>query len=636
MIVAQAGPWARQLLEQAWSLLEEHGRGQEVADVRRRLHEGAKGPPQVVVLGEAKKGKSMLVNALLGQAELAPTDERIATAVQVDYVPPDTELSGADALGPGWARVRFRDGGHHDVPVEEISQWVKVGGEHSDDDRGVVGATVRLSQPGAVDAIITDTPGVGGLVSGHGELALRAARVATALMFVTDAGQDFTRPESAFLARAARSVDTVVFAVTKIDKYPGSWEEIVARNRVILQEMEGARFAHATIVGVSSFGALRAAALEGDSELAEAIRASSRIGELVTVLRDTLAARSQELLVLNAARVTHTSLLMLEGELKERLQALADAPQVQARAIDRQAELAKLQERAQDLSEQLTVIANRARWRRRTATNDRLEKLERTWRSRITDLPRSQLDSDSALQSVVVQVAGEFGQVAAALLDEHLADLDAQVTELLEGIEARVGGLQLQSASFLESGSTEAEMEAPVVTTSGGIDGFVQHWLPSATLPTMFIANKVFMGAGLVTGVMNPVTPIVVGVAVAFGYMRKTKARGDAARRALIDEIRSQRMRTADAIASHGDAAWEEFQPQLRKAIRAALRARREQLEQLIAEARAAREAAPAAQRQRRQELQQPYNEVVRRRAHLESLLKSAQSGTPAASPASK
>ncbi|HEU4422225.1 MAG TPA: dynamin family protein [Pilimelia sp.] len=168
----------------------------------------------VLVVGEFKKGKSTLVNALLN-ARVCPADADRATAVPtlVRYGPEAAATTGQPDGGTAAA-----------VPLADL-EWLATedvpGGQ-----RRSVNVTLprRLLRDGLV---IVDTPGVGGgLAAAHAATTLRALTAADVLLFVSDAGQEYGGPELDFLRRAADLCPTVICALTKIDFYP-EWRRIL-------------------------------------------------------------------------------------------------------------------------------------------------------------------------------------------------------------------------------------------------------------------------------------------------------------------------------------------------------------------------------------------------------------------------
>lgn len=175
----------------------------------------------VVVVGEFKKGKSSLVNALVG-ADVCPVDDDVATAVPT-YVRFGEEPA-AQLLFDGDPPRR------QPIDTDEVRSWVVEGGRRPDPDQRLVGAEVRVSRPllrGGV--VLVDTPGVGGLGSSHAAASLAAAAMADALLFVTDASQELTRSELDFLRQAREMCSSVLCVLTKTDFYP-AWRKIHTLN----------------------------------------------------------------------------------------------------------------------------------------------------------------------------------------------------------------------------------------------------------------------------------------------------------------------------------------------------------------------------------------------------------------------
>jgi hypothetical protein len=125
-----------------------------------------------------------------------------------------------------------------------------------------------------------DTPGVGGLDSAHGNLTLGVLPLARASLFVTDAAQELTEPELAFLQRVVQGCPAVVCVVTKTDLH-AHWRRIVDLDRRHLAQAGLAL----PIVAVSSFLRLHAGRTGDD-----ALNAESGFPELLRILaRDVLA-----------------------------------------------------------------------------------------------------------------------------------------------------------------------------------------------------------------------------------------------------------------------------------------------------------------------------------------------------------
>lgn len=295
---------------------------------------------QVVVLGEFKKGKSSLLNALLN-ARVCPTDPDIATAVP-NYLRFGAEF-GVRALHDD------ADGGGAAMPAGEAESAA----------RGAAGDQVRaleITLPRellAAGIVLVDTPGVGGgLASSHAAIALRALARAGVVLFVADAGSEYSGPELELLAQAAKLCPTVVCVITKVDLYP-QWQRIVAADRAHLARIG------LTVPMVPVSSPLRQAGLQdGDDELIRESGFPQLTAELLTAL-DASAAGAQ----VAAAAVVVGVLGQVRFELNARRRQLAGSADDQAR---RQAAVLARQ-RAQELK------GVGSRWQ--TVLNDRLDDL---------------------------------------------------------------------------------------------------------------------------------------------------------------------------------------------------------------------------------------------------------------------
>ena len=179
----------------------------------------------IAVIGEFKKGKSSLINALLG-ADIAPVDDDLATAVTSLYrhgeQPFATVLSTED--GKDIQRT---------VPLEEALALVREQ-ENPGNARGIRAVEFHISNEFLkTGAVLIDTPGFGGLaLSGEGvsRVLLRAVH---AVVMVADASMPLSRPELDIIIKAATACPAILLAVSKTDLYP-SWRNIVADDEATL------------------------------------------------------------------------------------------------------------------------------------------------------------------------------------------------------------------------------------------------------------------------------------------------------------------------------------------------------------------------------------------------------------------
>ncbi|WP_329788475.1 dynamin family protein [Lentzea sp. DG1S-22] len=265
----------------------------------------------VVIVGETNRGKSSLVNALLATPGLSPVDADVATSTYLVF-----------QHGPTWAARACYPGLLAPVsfPLPLLINWVSAAHDLPEGELPPRYVEVDAPIPLLERMSVVDTPGVGGLDSVHGELALEAVTSATALVFVVDASSPFTRGELDFLKRVGDRVETVVFALTKTDQYRG-WRQVLDADRALLAE-HAPRFADAPFHPVSS-RMFDMAAQAPNPDAAAMLRERSGISALQTALQELVAGRAGMLAEANALRALSTVLAELEIRLEHEKRALS-------------------------------------------------------------------------------------------------------------------------------------------------------------------------------------------------------------------------------------------------------------------------------------------------------------------------
>ncbi len=292
----------------ARKLLADQGFTDDVLTIDSLLR-GSAEPPSVVVVGEVKRGKSTLVNALAG-ADVSPTGEDVVTTCVIAAVPPSASLPA------GRARVEYTD--HHEVvALEQALALARPDLLGVDRPRGIQAA---LHSPWVPGLALVDTPGVGGLSSAHGRVARRAAQTATALLLVVDGGQTLTAPELDFLREISEHTEHVVLALTKVDRNPGGWQQVRDEDRALLQQ-HAPRFASVPLIPVTAAYAVHVRSQP--PEVAAALEEASGLRALADTLTGMLVDERRAA-VANVLRAGHSGLERLEARVILQIRALAE------------------------------------------------------------------------------------------------------------------------------------------------------------------------------------------------------------------------------------------------------------------------------------------------------------------------
>ncbi|HEV2779048.1 MAG TPA: dynamin family protein [Actinophytocola sp.] len=354
--------------------------------------------PSVVVVGETNRGKSSLVNALLGRPGLSPVDAEVATATYLVFGHADS-----------WEARACYPGQLAPVPIDlpELINWVSAAHELPAGELppryvevdGPVELLAKLS--------IVDTPGVGGLDSAHGELAKEAAASATALLFVVDASAPFTTGELSFLADVGERVETVIFALSKVDQYRG-WRQVLEADQALLIE-HAPRFAGARFHPVSA-RMYEMAGKAPNPDAAAMLRERSGVDELRGALEELLVGRSIMLSEANTLRALSTAL----GELRVKLEA-------ERRALSTgEAEAATLRARKDELTAD-----------RRSSTKGWQVKLR-------SEVQRTRVENNHEVSRQMRDVQSWFRQAIDVADKDRLRELPAQVDTALQMVSARI------------------------------------------------------------------------------------------------------------------------------------------------------------------------------------------------------
>jgi GTPase SAR1 family protein len=473
------------LVERARVLADAHDR----SDLNARLRNAAarlRAPDvTVAVVGEFKQGKSTLLNALLG-TEICPTDDDIATAVP-------TVLRSGKSSAVAVAGAADGEGEESlELPLADVAA-VAVSGRHGE--RSIRRLEVRIPAPVLESGIVLiDTPGAGGLDSAQAMATLVALQSAHAVIFVTDALQEFTSAELRFLDEVVDRCPFVLVVLSKIDlTHHWRYTEKLDRGHLTRRGLD------LPIVPLSGTIGDLALPPEDDEDRfgTEAVR---------SWLADEVMPRKEDLAVRSAAGDTRVVVDELRQPLLAEREVLVDPGQ----------EVALLEELSAAEERAATLHAAGSWWQRALA--DGVEDLvadveydlrQRLQRARVTidtrfeetDPLASWDELDPWLRRVVAeQVAATYDglRAEAGRLAERVADLfgEGAPAPLSFGGADRVLD-QLEVADEVEERGRPERGASALAFVAGGMETLGVL----AGLAGMTIAAPVSVGVGLVLGV---------------------------------------------------------------------------------------------------------------------------------------
>ncbi len=163
----------------------------------------------VGIMGEFRRGKSTVINALLGQ-QIVPADI-VPCSATLNYIRWDTEKR---------ARIQFKDGTFKDIPVEELSDYVtKITRESEAMAATVEDATVYYPCPFCQNGVqIVDTPGLND-DERMTSITEKVIPAMDAIIMVLVPDSPFSQSEAEFVRNKLMASDLgkLIFVVNKID-----------------------------------------------------------------------------------------------------------------------------------------------------------------------------------------------------------------------------------------------------------------------------------------------------------------------------------------------------------------------------------------------------------------------------------
>jgi len=410
--VRETGPYPSltSTLDELDMLADEPARA-TLAGLRDRLQSGRL---RVLVVGEAKRGKSTLVNALLGR-EILPSGVTPLTAVAT------TVTYGTQEL----ARVAFLDGRTATCLLAELDDFVTERGNPGNR-RQVAGVTVEVNAPilaGGIDLV--DTPGTGSVHEHNTAAADSALPTMDAAVFVLTADPPVSASERDLLTRVAGLSVSRFVVLNKADYLDhGGLAEALDFTERVVGEATGEP---TRIYALSARAALTGAGDAGFEAFAADVRCYLETGRAADLER-SVAAHLLRLTgsLLDEVRLARRAAQMRHGAAAGRVAAFTDRLQA-------------VQDRAQDAGDLAAAESRRMLTELNEAAKHETARLAATLVSEVGRMLAAELASAGAGETERLGRSRLAGMTADAVETWRQAQQE-RLEHRLEGLEARLVG----------------------------------------------------------------------------------------------------------------------------------------------------------------------------------------------------
>lgn len=189
----------------------------------------------IVVCGEMKKGKSSLLNAIIGH-DILPVANQVATS-QVFRISNNQTQS---------FELVFSDGSRKSISKDQLAEYgsqveANLYGSHEEEFNGKLLDYIQVNTPVEFlpDGVsLIDTPGLGAVYKSHESLTQNYVRKAAAVLFVFDPERPLVDLEQKFIKKVLEVTPHIMFVMTKIDMYKASeWSTQLERTKESLGKL---------------------------------------------------------------------------------------------------------------------------------------------------------------------------------------------------------------------------------------------------------------------------------------------------------------------------------------------------------------------------------------------------------------
>lgn len=211
-------------LKQAREVAREQGKPEAEKQLAEALEKLAGGSLNLVILGQFKRGKSTLINALIG-APVLPMGVIPLTSIA-------TKICYGDEVT---ARVRFQNGNERRISVDEVPEYVTEA-QNPLNKKQVESVEITYPSPYLRHGVVlVDTPGVGSVHRHNTDVAYQWLAKADAALFLVSADPPISKEEVDFLQAVTGFAGKIFFVQNKVDRLtPAEQEEALDFCRSVL------------------------------------------------------------------------------------------------------------------------------------------------------------------------------------------------------------------------------------------------------------------------------------------------------------------------------------------------------------------------------------------------------------------
>ncbi|MBS5522409.1 MAG: dynamin family protein [Clostridiales bacterium] len=303
---------ADEMMIKAGKLARDFGYASAAENIEEIRKNFLKKEMMVVAAGEARRGKSTLLNALLNEkTPLFPVDVNVCTNVvtivrygAAEKVEAYMEVPGSDELKA------------ERITRDQIENYVSEKG-NPNNYKNVKLLNIEIPNDLLKEGVVfVDTPGVGSLNISHAEATYAFLPNADLLLFVSDTNSGFTETELNFLKRGYQYCKNVIFPLTKKD-LNANYPVIAEDNREKIERTLGIPDEEIEIIPVSSTAKLRY--LERGSK---AMYVNSNYQQFEDTIWGTIAKKRADLLIMPFVSQVREELLKVADSIATQYQLL--------------------------------------------------------------------------------------------------------------------------------------------------------------------------------------------------------------------------------------------------------------------------------------------------------------------------